>query len=166
MPGSIRPCWCRDRPSKAADRETQPRPLWFAFGAYRTAGSARTDAGRTGELGEGGRACSRNGRGQHREGSIVHAKAAVTPAVPGASCSRARDRAGSAGLARRHSRASPSIWSKGWTSCCHGIGAPPSRTLIKPPAEADPPAGLRRMLTPFRRLLLRISQKRDSSFAN
>src|ERR1700692_150744 len=31
------------------------------------------------------------------------------------------------------SHASPSILSKGSTTCCHGIGAPPSGTLIKPP---------------------------------
>ena len=90
-----------DRPSEAADRETQPRPLWPALGAHRAAiGSARIDAGGTGELGDRGRTCRRNGRGQNRnhEGGVVHAQAAVTQAVPGSSASRAGDHAGTCGL--------------------------------------------------------------------
>ena len=49
-------------------------------------------------FGDGGRTRSRNGRGQDHEGGVVHPQAAVTPAVPGASASRAGDRAGTCGL--------------------------------------------------------------------
>jgi len=54
-----------------------------ALGAHRTAaGSARVDAGGTGELGDGGRTRGRNGRRQNHEGSVVHAQAAVPQTVP------------------------------------------------------------------------------------
>src|SRR5450432_532600 len=61
-------------------------------------GSARVDAGGTGEFGDGGRTRGRNGRSQNHEGGVVHAQAAVPQTVPGASGARAGDRAGTDGL--------------------------------------------------------------------
>jgi transposase len=62
------------------------------------AGSARIDAGGTGDHSYRRRTRRRNGRSQNNEGGVVHAQAAVPQTVPGSSAPRTRDRAGTCGL--------------------------------------------------------------------